>query len=401
MVKLNGTFWFVIQMKNCTKCYILSVSKQSLFVKLLKKITNLFSFFAFNFGFDCDDFHFRLRQRTSRIFAWEDNVVFAAFGAADLHLVSFVFSSLDSTQFRYNFVRFSGRNFLFVVVDERFELWNMVVVWVSLKKPKKLFWSYISLSRDFELPLDHKKFFKFYCGYAFGLTFLFVAFFRLSVYYIPFILRNALPFLLIVSFSIIAVFDISFIIFTSLKINKMSKSGSYESSSRFKAEKERFVVIRVTNCHYDVIWFWYLMFDVSTDDMNQILRVNLYFWYYFKNFTNKVKLSFCRFWNYLAIHGILLITFLLEILSFDSSEISFSIFLIADITKCFSAFLIFAVLVVKNDMKSFLTKSSDSTEEAFENISFENNWNWMIFFSIFRALLYDSKKLPVKNAVLQ
>lgn len=121
------------------------------------------------------------------------------------------------------------------------------------------------------------------------------------------------------AFSSALVAELIFSILTAIKVVQMIRSRDFSQNAQFQLEKERFVRLKLMNetrsssCQHDF-----------------------------------------RFWIYLELQAILIITYPVEILSFANRDESFYVFIIADIVKCFSALLIFTVVVVKNDIKTLL-----------------------------------------------
>lgn len=207
-----------------------------------------FSRHNFDFTFGRNNFHVRIRQRASHINAWEKHVVFAGISADNLHFLFVIVAWIDwrdQTRVQHSCDSWNVFN---VLMDERFEFWRLVVVQVSLKDSEFFLFSYFSFFRNFDLPSNNEKFFKFYCGYAFGFTLWLTFIFTLSVEKES-VLENALAILFFLGLSllVVVVADVVFIVMTFMKIKEMSKVASLESNFRFQEEKERFEINSV--CH--------------------------------------------------------------------------------------------------------------------------------------------------------
>jgi hypothetical protein len=63
---------------------------------------------------------------------------------------------------------------------------------------------------------------------------------------------------------------------------------------------------------------------------------------------------------------ILVVSFVIEVLSFDIFDESHSSFFIAEITKCFTAIAIFALVLLKIESKSALSKNYNALTETVE-----------------------------------
>jgi uncharacterized FlgJ-related protein len=74
-----------------------------------------------------------------------------------------------------------------------------------------------------------------------------------------------------------------------------------------------------------------------------------------------------RFRNCLMLHMILVVTFVVEVLSFDGYDVSHSSFFIAEITKCFTAIIIFVLVLLKVESKSAFSKNYNTLSETSEN----------------------------------
>lgn len=161
--------------------------------------------------------------------------------------------------------------------------------------------------RKFESSSESSKTFKFYCFYAFGLTFLNAL---VMLILLMFYEKKMFPYLLflLTSFVGLIIFDVIIFIMAGVKIFNMSRTGSFAKNSRFQLEKDRFDI--------------------------------------FLGSVKFVTVFFHRFWNYLELHAILVVTYVTEfVMVVIFQDNSYNSLFISDIIKCFSAVLIFVILV--------------------------------------------------------
>lgn len=123
--------------------------------------------------------------------------------------------------------------------------------------------------------------------------------------------RNLLITVLIFKF-----IDIFFLISTSIKVHRLSKSTNSIEHSRFVVERDRSKSI---GFHFSI-------------------ELNIFYY---------------RFFTYLQIFGIMIITCFMEIYSWDF-PISYNSNMVVEVIKCFSAVLIFAILETKRNVRTVI-----------------------------------------------
>lgn len=70
-----------------------------------------------------------------------------------------------------------------------------------------------------------------------------------------------------------------------------------------------------------------------------------------------------RFWSYIELHGILLISWPIELITYFSRE-TYDSLIVGDCIKCFSSVLIFVIFVLRKNVKSLLLRKYDTLREA-------------------------------------
>jgi hypothetical protein len=156
----------------------------------------------------------------------------------------------------------------------------------------------------------------FYCCYAFGLFPV--------LYFIETTARfgEHVSLLCLVAIAIIAVI---FFILAAVKIFQMSRSGNFGRNVKFQELKERFELKVLT-------------------------------------FQKCLFLFLCRFWNYLELIPILIVTFTIELHSHGRKDEPLNAFIIEDFTKAFTAVMIFVILVLKKRLKNSFDETIRSNE---------------------------------------
>lgn len=127
--------------------------------------------------------------------------------------------------------------------------------------------------------------------------------------------------------------------------------------------------------HYIVLFFFgsFLLLCIVDVVFIVLAGIEIYKFSVMSNMSENTRfiLEKERFWMYVELFGVVLVTMPIEFITWLWDEVSFDAMMVSDFIKCFSAGIIFCIFVMKKNVRCLLSDRYGSLKNGHETLATE------------------------------